>query len=201
MSLRTTIIVFGLLAVLRLSAVAQKNEVAIVAGAKYTPSGTSPTGQTNVSSAFAFEVSYATQLVSAEVADLELEVPLLAVPTSQINSSHLFTAKSYSSLYLMPGLRGRLATGSAFSPWAAAGFGLVRFGPSSSNLGGGPSSATASTKAAFNFGGGVDLRPKKSPVAFRGEIRWLYTGVPSLAVPNLSMHNNLLVGGGIVLRF
>jgi hypothetical protein len=38
-------------------------------------------------------------------------------------------------------------------------------------------------------------------VAFRGEIRWLYTGVPSLAVPNLSMHNNVLVGGGIVLRF
>jgi hypothetical protein len=199
--MRKILIVFGLFAVLSLTAAAQKNEVAVVAGAKYTPSGTSPTGQTNVSSSFAFEVSYATTLISAEVADLELEVPLLAVPTSQINSSNLFTAKSYSSLYLMPGLRGRLATGSAISPWAAMGFGLVRFGPSSSNLAGGPSAATASTKSAFNFGGGVDLRPKKSPVAFRGEIRWLYTGVPSLAVPNLSMHNNVLVGGGIVLRF
>jgi len=199
--MRKPLAVFGLLAVLSLTAAAQKNEVAVVAGAKYTPSGTSPTGQTNVSSAFAFEVSYATQLVSAEVADLELEVPLLAVPTSQINSSNLFTAKSYSSLYLMPGLRFRLGTGSAISPWAAAGFGLVRFGPSSSNLGGGPSAATASTKSAFNVGGGVDFRPPKSPVAFRGEIRWLYTGVPSLAVPHLSMHNNVLVGGGIVLRF
>ena len=196
-----TIAVFGLLAILSLSAAAQKNEVAIVAGAKYTPSGTSPTGQTNVSSAFAFEVSYATQLVSAKVVDLELEVPLLAIPTSQINSTNLFTAKSYSSLYLMPGLRGRLATDSALSPWAAAGFGLVRFGPSSSNLAGGPSASTASTKSAFNLGGGVDLRPAKAPVAFRGEIRWLYTGVPSLAVPHLSMHNNVLVGGGIVLRF
>jgi hypothetical protein len=154
-----------------------------------------------VNSAFAFEVSYAAQLVSAKVADLELEIPLLAIPTSQINSNNLFTAKSYSSLYLMPGLRGRLATDSAFSPWAAAGFGFVRFGPSSSNLAGGTSAATAATKSAFNVGGGVDLRPAKTPVAFRGEIRWLYTGVPSLAVPHLSMHNNVLVGGGIVLRF
>jgi len=199
--MRKTMLVFGLFTVLSLTAAAQKSEVAVVAGAKFTPTGTSPSGQTNVSSAFAFEVSYATQLVSAEVADLELEVPLLAIPTSQINSSNLFTAKSYSSFYLMPGLRGRLATGTAFSPWAAAGFGFVRFGPNSSNLGGGPSVATASTKSAFNVGGGVDFRPPKSPVAFRGEIRWLYTGVPSLAVPNLSMHNNVLVGGGIVLRF
>ncbi|HMF90772.1 MAG TPA: outer membrane beta-barrel protein [Candidatus Angelobacter sp.] len=199
--MRKSIVVFGLLAVLSLCAAAQSHEVSVVAGAKYTPSGTSPSGQTNVSSAFAFEVSYATQLISAKVADLELEVPLLAVPTSQINSTNLFTAKSYSSIYLMPGLRGRLGTGSALSPWAAAGFGFVRFGPSSSSLGGGPSAATASTKTAFNFGGGVDIRPAKSPVAFRGEIRWLYTGVPSLAVPNLSMHNNVLVGGGIVLRF
>jgi hypothetical protein len=199
--MRKTIVVFGLLAVLSLSAAAQSHEVAVVAGARFTPSGTSPTGQTNVNSAFAFEVSYATQLISGKVADLEVEVPLLAVPTSQINSSNLFTAKSYSSLYLMPGLRGRLGTHSAFSPWAAVGFGLVRFGPSSSNLAGGPSAATASTKAAFNIGGGVDLRPTKSPVAFRFEIRELYTGVPNLAVPRLSMHNNLLLGGGIVLRF
>lgn len=199
--MRKPIVLFGLLVVFSLGATAQSHEVAIVAGAKYTPSGTSTVGQTNVSSAFAFEVSYATQLVSAKVADLELEVPLLAVPTSQINSTNLFTAKSYSSLYLMPGLRARLGTDSPISPWAAAGFGFVRFGPSSSNLAGGPSTATASTKAAFNMGGGVDLRPAKAPVAFRGEIRWLYTGVPSLAVPNLSMHNNVLVGGGIVLRF
>src|SRR5262249_43802295 len=102
--MRKTMVVFSLLAALTLSAVAQKSEVAVVAGAKYTPAGTSPTGQTNVNSSFAFELSYATQLISAEVADLELEVPLLAVPTSQINSSTLFTAKSYSSLYLMPGL-------------------------------------------------------------------------------------------------
>jgi hypothetical protein len=50
-------------------------------------------------------------------------------------------------------------------------------------------------------GGGVDVRPLKSPIGFRFELRELYAGVPNLAVPRLSLHNNVLVGGGIVLKF
>jgi Outer membrane protein beta-barrel domain len=199
--MRKSILALTLLAVLSIGALAQTREVGITVGAKFTPNGTSPSGTTDVSTAFAFEASFAAQIASAEVADLEVEVPLLLVPTSEISSSRLFTAKSYSALYLLPGLRGRLATGTVFSPWAAAGLGFARFGPSSTNLAGGPSNATSSTKFAFDLGGGVDLRPKDSPFAFRFEIRYLYTGVPSLGVPNLSMHNNLLVGGGVVLRF
>lgn len=199
--MRKSILVFILLAVLSIAAAAQTHEVGITAGARFTPNGTSPSGITDVNTSFAFEASFAAQIASAGVADLEVEVPLLVVPTSEISRSTLFTAKSYSALYLMPGLRGRLATGTVFSPWAAAGLGFVRFGPSSTNLAGRPSAATASTKFAFDIGGGVDMRPEHSPFAFRFEIRYLYTGVPSLGVPNLSMHNNLLVGGGVVLRF
>ncbi len=199
--MRKSILAFSLLAVLSIGADAQTREVGITVGAKFTPNGTSPSGTTDVNTAFAFEASFAAQIASAGVADLEIEVPLLLVPTSEISKSTLFTAKSYSALYLMPGLRGRLATGTAFSPWAAVGLGFVRFGPSSTDLAGRPSASTASTKFAFDLGGGVDLRPEDSPFAFRFEIRYLYTGVPSLGVPNLSMHNNLLLGGGVVLRF
>lgn len=199
--MRNSILLFSLLAVLSIGADAQTREVGITVGARFTPNGTSPSGTTDVNTAFAFEASFAAQLASAEVGDVEVEVPLLLVPTSEISSSALFTAKSYSALYLLPGLRARLATGALLSPWAAAGLGFVRFGPSGTNLAGRPSNATSSTKFGFDLGGGVDLRPKDSPFAFRFELRYLYTGVPSLGVPNLSMHNNLLVGGGVVLRF
>ena len=201
--MRNCIIAFGLLIILSVGAAAQSHELGFVGGGKFTPSGTSPTGQTKVNSSFGFEVSYANQLISGRVADLELEVPIVAVPNSRLNATtnSVFTAKSYSSLYFLPGLRVRLGTHAPLSPWAAAGVGLVHFSPSSTNLGGGPSGANSSTKAGFDVGGGVDVRFGKSPLALRGEIRELYTGVPNLAVPKLSMHNNFLAGGGIVLRF
>jgi opacity protein-like surface antigen len=198
--MRKSIVVFTLILVVSLSAAAQKSEVGIVAGGKMTSDGTSPaTGKTTVNTAFAFEVNYATQLISLKAAALELNIPLLAVPTSEINTSNLFTAKSYSSIYLTPGVRVRLGT--VLSPYVEAGVGFVRFGPSSTTLGGTPSGATSSTKAAFHVGGGLDLRPSKSPVGFRFEAKELYTGVPDLAIPRLSLHNNVFLGGGIVLRF
>ena|SRR5215467_13584377 len=194
-----SLVVFSLVLMMGLCAAAQKSEVGIVFGEKITPDGTSPTGTTKVNTAFAFEVNYAAQLISGKAAALEINVPLLAVPTSQTNASNLLTAKSYSSLYLTPGLRVRLGT--IISPYVEAGVGFARFGPSSTNLGGGPSGATSTTKSAFSVAGGVDLRLKKSPVGFRFEARELYTGVPNLAIPKLNLHNNVLLGGGIVLKF
>lgn len=197
--MRKSIAVFSLVLATALHVAAQKSEIGILAGGKWTPDGTSPVGTIKVDNAFKFELNYATQLLGGGAADLELNIPLIAVPTSQTNSSNLFAARSYSSIYLTPGLRVRLGT--VFSPWVEAGVGFVRFSPSSTNLGGGPSGATSSTKAAFNVGGGVDYRPSKTPIGFRLEARELYTGVPNLAIPRLSLHNNVMVGGGVLLRF
>jgi opacity protein-like surface antigen len=193
------IAVFSFILALSLSAAAQRNEIGFLAGGKMTPDGTSPSGTTKVNTAFAFEVNYAGTLIPAKVAALELNIPLIAVPTSDISTSSLFTAKSYSSIYLTPGVR--LRVGTSVSPWVEAGVGFAHFNPSSTNLVGGPSGATASTKAAFDVAGGLDVRPSHSPVGFRFEARELYTGVPDLAIPKLSLHNNVLLGGGIVLRF
>jgi opacity protein-like surface antigen len=198
-SMRKSLVLFSLVVMLGLTAGAQKSEIGFVVGGKMTPDGTSPTGTTKVDTALAFQVNFATQLISFKVADLELNIPLLAVPTSEISSSTLFTAKSYSSLYITPGLRFRLGT--TVSPFVEAGVGIVRHGPSSTTLGGFPSGANSSTKGAFDVGGGIDFRPKKSPIAFRFQATELYSGVPDLAIPKLSMHNNVLLGGGIVLRF
>lgn len=194
-----TIAVFSLILALSLSAAAQRSELGFLAGGKMTPDGSSPSGTTKVNTAFTFEVNYAATLIPAKVAAVELNIPIIAVPTSDINTSSLFTAKSYSSVYLTPGLRLRLGT--SVSPWVEGGVGFVHFSPSSTNLAGGPSGATSSTKAAFDVAGGLDVRPSKSPIGFRFEARELYTGVPDLAIPKLSLHNNVLLGGGIVLRF
>jgi opacity protein-like surface antigen len=197
--MRKPIAVFSLILGLTLGAAAQRNEIGFLAGGKMTPDGTSPSGTTKVNTAFAFEVNYAGTLIPAKVAALELNIPLIAVPTSDISASSLFTAKSYSSIYVTPGVRLRLGT--SVSPWVEAGVGFAHFSPSSTNLAGGTSGATSSTKAAFDVAGGLDIRPSKSPIGFRFEARELYTGVPDLAIPKLSLHNNVLLGGGIVLRF
>src|SRR5260370_20961156 len=160
--MRKSIVVFSLILVVSLSAAAQKSEVGIVAGGKMTSDGTSPvTGKTTVNTAFAFEVNYATQLISLKAAALELNIPLLAVPTSEINTSNLFTAKSYSSIYLTPGVRVRLGT--VLSPYVEAGAGVVRFGPRSTPPGGTPRSAPSPTTAAFHRGAGADPRPSTPP--------------------------------------
>jgi opacity protein-like surface antigen len=197
--MRKLLVAFSLVVMMGLNAAAQKSEIGFVVGGKITGNGTSPSGTTKVNTAFPFQVNYATQLFPLGAGALELNIPLLAVPTTEISSSTLFTAKSYSSVYILPGVRLRLGT--VFSPYVEAGVGFARFGPSKTTLGGFPSGANSSTKAAFDVGGGIDWRPKKSPIGLRFSATELYSGVPDLAIPKLNMHNNVLLAGGIVLRF
>src|SRR5215472_13930883 len=117
--MRKCLVLFSLVVIMGLNAAAQKSEIGIVVGGKLTPDGTSPTGATKVNTAFAFEVNYATQLIGGKAAALELNIPLLAVPTTDINTSNVFTAKSYSSVYLTPGLRVRVGT--TLSPYVEGG--------------------------------------------------------------------------------
>lgn len=185
------------------AASAQSSELGLVVGAKITPSGTtsgSP-GETTVDKAFAFEVSYAARLAGTPGVALQLEIPFTAVPTSNISVSNVLVSKSYSSFYVTPGLRLKLAPDSGFSPWVAAGVGIVHFNPSSTNLGGTTNTLSSTTKSAYSVGGGIDLHSKGSPLGFRFEARELYTGVPRIAIPKISIHNNVLLAGGIVLRF
>ena len=185
------------------AASAQSSELGLVFGGKITPGSTTSgvPGETSVDTAFAFEASYAARLAGTPGLALQLEVPFIAVPTSNLKTSTVLTAKSYSSFYITPGLRVKLAPDSGFSPWVAAGVGIVRFNPSSTNLDGTPNTLSSTTKAAYSVGGGIDFHSKGSPLGFRVEARELYTGVPRLSIPKLNIHNNVLLAGGIVFRF
>lgn len=182
------------------SSLGQKNELALVAGGKVTPSVGS-TNQTTFSTTFAFEANYATELVDVAAASVHLEFPFVASPATDLTTSNLTAVKSYSSIFFTPSLRLKLASKSVFAPWISAGGGLAHFNPSSTTVGGTTTSVKSTTKSAVQVGAGADIHPPLLPLALRAEVRDFYTGIPNLNTINIKVRHNLFVGGGIVLRF
>lgn len=199
--MRKTLLVITFLAGACLNGYAQKNELAFVAGAKITPS-VGPTGnQTTFSTTFAFEANYAAELAHVPAIAAHLEFPFVASPSTNLTTSNLTALKSYNTIFFTPALRLKLLPGSPFSPWISAGGGLVHFSPGSTTQAGTTVSTSGSTKSAVQAGAGADFHPPLSPLAFRVEVRDFYTGIPNLNTVSIKVRHNLLVGGGVVLRF
>ncbi len=201
--MRKHLLVFSILTLVCLNAYAQKNELALVAGAKVTPTvGSTTTGnQTDFSTTFAFEANYAAQLAHVPAVALHLEFPFVASPSTDLTTSNLTAVKSYSSIFFTPSLRLKLLPGSPFSPWISAGGGIAHFNPGSTTQSGTTVSTNSTTKSAVQGGVGADFHPPLLPIAFRVEARDFYTGIPNLNTISIKVRHNILVGGGIVLRF
>ncbi|HWG87857.1 MAG TPA: hypothetical protein VN679_08770 [Candidatus Acidoferrales bacterium] len=199
--MRKIILVVSFLTGLCLNGFAQKNEVALVAGAKITPTVGSGTNETKFATTFAFEANYATQLAHVPAVALHLEIPALFTPSTDITTSNVTTLKSYSSFFITPSLRLKLLPETSFSPWISAGGGIVHFNPGSTTQGGTTINTHSVTKSAAQAGVGADIHPPLIPLAFRLEVRDFYTGRPDLNTVGIKVRHNLLVGGGVVLRF
>jgi hypothetical protein len=200
-AMRKMILVVSFITGLCLNGFAQKNEVALIAGAKITPTVGSGTNETQFATTFAFEANYATQLAHVPAVALHLEIPALFTPSTDITTSNLTTLNSYSSFFITPALRLKLVPGSPFSPWVSAGGGMVHFNPGSTTQGGTTINTHSVTKGAVQAGVGADIHPPLLPLAFRMEVRDFYTGLPDLNTVGIKVRHNLMVGGGIVLRF
>jgi hypothetical protein len=198
--IKTVILGFLVLAV-SLVAVAQSNDLAVVAGAKFTPSASSTSATTTFNSAFAFEGSFAHQIKGFSLLALQVEIPVMVAPNSTLKSSNFFASKSYNSLYFTPGFRLRFAASAPVSPWIAIGGGIVRFNPSTTTQVGGANAATQTVKGVGEVGGGVDFKAPGIPVRLRVEAREYFSGSPNINIPNLSLHNNLFAGIGLMVRF
>jgi hypothetical protein len=184
-----------------LAAAAQGNDFALVAGAKFTPSANNASATTTVNTAAGIEASLAHQIKGFSLAGLSIELPVLAVPNSTVTSSSFLSPRSYSSIYITPGARLSFASTSPISPWVAAGGGVVRFNPSPFSQVGGNTPASGSLKGAVDVGGGIDIRVARLPFRVRIEAREYFNGAPNLNILNLSLHNNLFAGAGLVFRF
>jgi hypothetical protein len=199
--MRKALVVVSFLTVFCLNGFAQKNEVAVIAGAKVTPKVGSTSNETTFSTNFAFEANYATQLAHVPAVSLHLEFPFVAAPSTDLTTSNLTAVKSYSSIFFTPALRLKILPGAPFSPWISAGGGLAHFGPGSTTQAGTTVTTTSTNKGAVEAGVGADFHPPLLPVAFRFEARDFYTGIPNLNTVNIKVRHNILVGGGVVFRF
>ena len=180
---------FAILLFIGIVAHAQQHELAITVGGQFPYNNQFDSG-----ASFAVGGSYAGRLIHVPLAALYFEVPVVVGPKSVL---HLPSTSNYSSLFITPGLKLKLAPEFPVSPFFAAGVGFARF----------HSDATATTPSdshttnVFDFGGGVDM--KVFPyLSVRGEVRDFYSGAPAVgAIIDTGRQHNVVAQTGLVLRF
>ena len=195
------------------AAMAQKVDASFVVGESFvsdtntteTFAGLPPTFSVTFKTGnhFFLEGAFGWRLVNAHVAALSLDVPIASIPAQTVTSvSTAGTAAGafdLSSLFITPGLRLKLLPGSSISPWGAFGGGWARYSQS----------GFITNKPAIEYGGGLDFKTHLPLLGFRAEVRdfvtedFLNGSFGSVLDINSSglHHHNILVGGGVVLRF
>lgn len=170
---------------------AQSNDLGITAGGYLALSNPLSLG-----AAWALEGSYAHRLASVPYLWLGAELPVAGSFTLDIPSlSGLTIAKSYTSLFITPGVRLRLAPSFPVSPYFAVGLGYGRFNRQLLNGG-----TSANNTFAFDVGGGLDVHIAPA-VSLRAELRDFNSGGLGLETLLLGRQNNLFATAGLAFRF
>lgn len=188
--MRSTLIAL-LCVLIPLALQAQKNDIALTAGGYFNVStpldlGTAP----------ALEGTFAHRIAKVPLLGLYVELPVAGSFSSSIPTlSGLAVARSYTSLFITPGLRLRLAPSFPISPYVSAGLGYARFNRQLFN-----GTSSANSTFALDVGGGLDLKILPL-VGLRAEVRDFNSGGIGLQTLALGRQNNLFVTAGITLRF
>ena len=174
-----------------LCAKAQSNDIALTGGGMF-----SFTNPLDLGAAWALEGTFAHRIAGPPLVGIYFELPVAGSFTSPIPTlSGLAIARSYTSLFVTPGIRLRLAPSFPLSPYFSAGLGYARFNNELFN-----GSNRVSNSFAVDIGGGLDLHILPF-IGLRGEIRNFNSGgldIPALA---FGRQNSLFATAGIVLRF
>jgi|SRR5436853_1110453 len=203
MKLRFVLVPF-IMALTAVSAFAQKNEIGVLIGglSPLDRDGRAPSiSSIAIGTGLAYQVNFAHRIVNAHLAALYIEVPIVGAPNTDVNSSNVFSPRSYSSLFITPGLKLKALPVAGISPYLAAGVGFARFSGSGSRQDGQPNTSSGgSTTGVFNFGGGLDM--KVAPfISVRGEIRDYISGNPEFNLSVSGKQHSVMFAGGVVLRF
>jgi hypothetical protein len=184
-----------------------KNEIGFLLGGTVTPAlGTAGQGsRLEIGSGITFQATYARKLIDANAVGVFFEVPFLATPLQNVNTSNGLSPANYASLFITPGVRLKLAPDAAFSPWFSIGGGYARFDESALRLDGAPNTTRGTNRGAIQFGGGVDIRTPFRilfPIDLRAEVRDFYSDKPNYnGVANSGFQHNLVFSGGFVVHF
>ena len=192
-----------------LSAAAQtetKNELGLSLGAGLIPQRSTSAGQSlNFGASIAFSAAYA-RLIRNGNTSLSIEFPFVAEPANSVQSANLQSIVSLATIFVVPSVRVKFASGGGISPWLSGGFGYgIRegsefFGNSQRN------GSRYQSTGAVQVGAGVDVRTPIRilfPISLRGEVRDYYSvSNPTFgtAVQGGGQHN-VVASGGMVLSF
>lgn len=185
---------------------AQQNEVGFLLGANDTQgSDFAPPsiGSLSPGNGLSYEITYARRFTDAKLASMHFEVLFAATPNTDINRSNVVVPRSYSSLFLTPGLKLKLVPGFFLSPYVAGGFGYAHFNVSDTTTAGGTTTVTSrgSSKAVYNYGIGAEWHFFPG-LSLRGEIRNFQAGTPNFGPSILQdTRRYVIYGGGLVVRF
>jgi hypothetical protein len=210
--MREMLVCFALLFAASTLPAQTKNDVGLSIGAVLQPSPgatvtqtTSQATQVSFGSGLTFEANYSRSIANLPAFALELEAPLLAVPSETVSSPPApDVPRNFASLFITPSLRLRLVPKDRLSPWFSLGGGYARYDESTSLQDGSASSLHRGTNTgALQFGIGADYRLATIlvPISLRVEARDLFAGEPSLNLQRNTGHHHPFVTGGFVLHF
>jgi hypothetical protein len=201
------------------SSFAQKNEINLGIGAVITGDQnahlllgvlctiTNPNCNTftsSTSTAVAIEGTFARQLISLGPASIDLEIPLVGVPSRDVKLGNPGTplpqlTRSVSSFFFTPAARVRFLHSSPISPFVSVGQGLQHLGTNVNSPG------SDSNHWALQFGGGLDFKTPLPHLAVRAQIRdfWSHGQLEFANLTSVSPDyvHNIFAGGGVVFRF
>jgi hypothetical protein len=199
---------FSILVLLCIStaALAQKADAAFVVGGSFVSDTTGtvlvlpPISTTTIKTDhhIFLEGALGVRLLNAHLISLHAELPVAGIPSQSLTVQGAPTVLDHlSTIFITPGLRVKFASFAPISPWVSFGGGWAHY--SLNGLG------TTENKGALQYGGGLDFKTGLPLLGFRAEVRDFVTGIPRLtsgfATESGLHHHNILVGGGIVLRF
>jgi hypothetical protein len=191
------------------AAIAQKADVALIVGGSFV-SDSQQTFSTGPSSFNRLKTDHhiflegvpAFRLANVKVASLHLEVPIAGIPSQKVTLATTPTTliDHINTVFVTPSLRLKLLPVAPISPWVSFGGGWARYGLDS---------GARTNKGAVQYGGGLDFKTGLPVLGFRAEVRDFVTGDPNFGLGSVLAgntksglhHHNVLLGGGLVLRF
>ncbi|MDX1978971.1 MAG: hypothetical protein SFV51_01785 [Bryobacteraceae bacterium] len=186
---------------------AQRHELGLLLGGIKPASRTlqiTPPGKGDFDAGMTLYANYGIRIAGSNESPTALyfEIPFTATPQHKITSASQLITRDVATLFITPGFRVKFAPGKRVAPYLAAGAGYGLFEHSTLRADGQPNGAPRTLgRAAFNFGGGVDLHLWRW-VAVRGELRDFISGSPNFNVPvQGSVQHSVLFAGGFSLRF
>ena len=190
---------------LRGVAKAQSNEVGLLIGGTFTPSQVSGGSVIGFDPSLAFSVEYGHRVLKTPVGALLAGVDFAASPLDVITKSGPGAAvDQYAYIFLTPELRYKAPSVAGLAPWVSVGGGYARFREGDLRNGQRNTQPGTNTGVA-EVSGGVDLNRTVKlllPIGFRVEVRDYISGKPRYQVDTGGgTQNNIVVSGGLVLRF